>query len=353
MGIKIIKTISLFLLYFLCFESLSGDDLGKYDSLNSVLKSNQFKNDSTITSLYKRLDELGWKSFSTEVADAYYQLGNSYFKYSQNDSALVYFNKALEIGGVVDYNKYFPIVNHMIGNVLWEMSSYYQALEKALLLKKFHENNNTIESNPRLFNLLGMIYYRLKDYPQAYENFLHAADICKKTNNNALLGIVLTNTGSLYNDQEKYRESLEYYEKGVRLEEEYKQFKSAGRSYEALARIFISLNSPDRAASYLLKAQNYNQETNDIVGFTKTYSTYGKLYNYLKDYEKAIEYLKNAESYAVESDLKEYYMNTCEQLIISYQNINDYKNESKYQKKYIELYKQIYNIQDYTKMKGV
>ena len=167
------------------------------------------------------------------------------------------------------------------------------------------------------------------------------------------LGIVLTNIGSLYYDQEKYPESLEYYEKGVRFEEDFKQFKSAGRSYETLARIFLSLNSPDKAASYLLKALNYNQETNDIVGLTRTYSTYGRLYNYLKSYEKAIDYLKRAENYAVESDLKEYYMNTCEQLIISYQNINEYKNESKYQKKYIELYKQIYNIQDYTKMKGV
>ena len=102
----------------------------------NIFKSNQYKTDSIIISLYRKLDQLGRKSYSKEVADIYYQLGNCYFTYSQNDSALVCFNKALEIGCIVDYDKYFSTANYMIGNVLWEMGSYYQALEKALFAEE-------------------------------------------------------------------------------------------------------------------------------------------------------------------------------------------------------------------------
>jgi len=307
--------------------------------------------DSTRDQLRKELASSSLKGDKRRVANANKLLGDFYARISLNDSSLYYYRRALEIGTAVDYKAFFPDITYSIANRYWETGNYSQALENALLLKEYYEKENTIENQAALINLLGIIYLRLQDYQSAVEYLNHAIKISERTKNYGLLGVSYTNLGNLYFKQERYIEALKNYEKGVRFEEENKEYQSAGRSYESISRIYLALDSPKKAEELLGKAIFYNQKSTDIIGFIRTYLSYGRLYNYLHNYERAIDYLRLAEEYAVRSDTKEYYMYTCEQFSIAYQNVNDCKTALRYQLKYLEFYKQIFNIQDYARIK--
>ena len=286
----------------------------------------------------------------TEV-EVYIQLGDYYARNSVSDSLLKYYKKAFELGIQIDYPKCFTNLGYKISNTYWDIGNYSQALEMALQLKAYYENENTIEDQAHLTILLGIIYLKLQDYPAALENLQHSARISERIKNYGLLGVIYTNIGNLYLNTYKYVEALDYYEKGVKLEVDNKEYRSAGRSFESIAKVYLALENPAKVDRFLKKALEYNIASSDIVGQLRTYSTYGKYYNYLKKYNEAIEYLKEAEGFAIKADSKEYYMYTCEQLSIAYQNIYNYKNALYYKGKYLSLYKQIYNVQDFAKIK--
>lgn len=279
-------------------------------------------------------------------ADLYNALGDYFLRNAVSDSMLKYYKKALDVGVRVDNDHYLPDIGYKIANTYWDIGNYSQALEMALQLKSYYENKNLIEEQGHLINLLGIIYLRLLDYPTALDNLMHSAKISERKRDYAFLGVTYTNIGSLYFKMNKYVDAIEYYEKGVKLEVEYKQFRSAGRSYESIANMYLVLGEINKVEPLLKQALEYNTIAPDMVGKLRSYATYGKYYNYLKQYLKAIEYLQKAEELAIKSDSKEYYMNTCEQFYIAYKNINDYKSAIYYQDKYLDLYKQIYDIQE-------
>ena len=310
------------------------------------IDSNRAKINNLLTNAIN-LDE---KRISAEI---YRLLGDFYAKESLNDSAIFYYQKALTIGSDIDYDYYYPYIDYKIADRYWEMGNYSQALEDALLLRSYYEKRNTLEDQEYLFNLFGIIYLRLQDYSSALENLQHSIKISERKKNLKLLGVSYANIGSLFFQQEKYIEALENYEKGVNLEVGSEQFMNAGRSYESIAKVYLAIQDSEKAKQLLEKAIEYNQKANDLIGYARTYSTYGRLYNYLKDYNKSIEYLKRAEEYSIKCDLREYNMNVCEQLSIAYYGQKDYQKAFSYQVKYFNLYKQVYNIQDYTNTKKI
>lgn len=311
----------------------------------------QLSIDSNRVNLYRLISLAQTVDDKKGQVEIYKLLGYYYHIKGVGDSSIKYYQRALVLGKEVDYKKYFPDISYSLANKFWETSSYSQALELSLLLKDFYEKEGTIESKGRVFNLLGLIYSRLLDYPSALENFQHAVSITEKTKNKALLGVIHTNIGNLYFKQGKYVEALEYFEKGAKLEKYYKQYSSVGRSYEILSRIYLALENPDRAKVLLDSAIFYNEKSSDNIGYSRTYVTYGKLNNHLKNYSKAIDYLGKAEDFATKSDSKESLMDAYEQFTIAYQSLGDYRMALQYHSKFFELYKTIFNIQDYGSIK--
>lgn len=287
---------------------------------------------------------------SIEV-DIYNLLGDYYKRISVSDSTLKYYKKALDIAVKVDYNKYFPSIGYNIANSYWLIGNYSQALEMALQLKNFYDVNGKIEEQAHLINLLGIIYLKLLDFSSALENLEHAARICEEKNNMGLLGVVYANIGNLYYRMKQYPESIKYYEKGVKLEIDNKEFTGAGRSYEAIANLYLEMGELERVEPLLENALHYNALSADLVGQLRTFSTYGKYYNSIEEHAKAIKYLEEAEKIAIKSDSKEYYMKTCEQFSIAYRSLNNHLKALYYQDKYLSLYKQIYNIQEFSNIK--
>ena len=318
------------------------------NSDDTILK---ISSDSILRRLQEELIQAKARADKDAEATIYDKIGEFYSSISVNDSAIIYFKKALETGMSINYKKFFPYLSQIIANKYWDLGEYYEALGFALRAEEFHEKEGTLEDNEYLINLLGIIYLKLKDYSEAYDYFQHAIRISERKKNYSLLGVIYSNIGNIYFEQGQYAESKINFEKGLALEEENGMFQNAGRSYVSIAKTDLALKDPVSAEEHLNKALKYNQITSDIEGFTRTYFLYGKLYEFLKKYNLSFEYLDKAKSFAQKTGSREHFMNIYESFSIVYQKINDSNKALYYQHLYDSLYKEVYSIQDFTDIK--
>lgn len=306
--------------------------------------SSKFYFDSILRNLHQELIHSKINQDKKKEASAYIQIGFLYSRYFFNDSALIYLKKALNIGAQIDYEYYFPYLTQQIANKYWDIGDYYNALENALLLKKYYEDKNLPEDREYLMNLLGIIYLRIEDYSNAYEYLDRAIKIAERKRNYGMLGVIYSNLGDLFFKQQKYSDALKYIEKGVTLEQKNKLFNNAGRSFEVAAKVYINMYDYIKAEENLNKALKYNQLASDSAGLMRTYITYGKLYNDLGKYNLAMHYLNKAEALSQKEISNEYFMTVCEQLSVSYNKSKKYKQALSYQIKYDSLYKVVFSI---------
>ena len=306
--------------------------------------SSQFYFDSILKNLHQELIHSKINQDKKKEVSAYIQIAFLYSRYFFNDSALIYLKKGLNIGSQIDYEYYFPYLTQQIANKYWDIGDYYNALENALLLKKYYEDKNLPEDREYLMNLLGIIYLRIEDYSNAYEYLNRAIKIAERKRNYGMLGVIYSNLGDLFLKQQKYSEALTYIEKGVALEQKNKLFNNAGRSFDLVAKLYIDTHDYIKAENNLNKALKYNHLASDSAGLMRTFITYGKLYNDLGKYNLAIHYLNKAEALSQKEVSNEYFMTVCEQLSISYNKLNQYKQALSYQIEYDSLYKKVFSI---------
>ena len=125
---------------------------------NNFNETTKILSDSNLIRLQQALILSKIKGDEKGEANTYNQIGDLYSHYFFNDSALVYFKKALKIGINIDYKNYFPGITQKIANKYWDIGEYYLALESALLLKEYYEKEKILEDREYLVNLLGIIY---------------------------------------------------------------------------------------------------------------------------------------------------------------------------------------------------
>ncbi|MBN2519844.1 MAG: tetratricopeptide repeat protein, partial [Bacteroidales bacterium] len=155
---------------------------------------------------------------------------------------------------------------------------------------EFHSNISDVN------NLLGLINNQLGDYDQAFENYIKAAEICKKVKgeNNIDLNNIYMNIANLYKTKAKYKEALEYYNKSMEIlklyhEETYSGFAT---NYINLAFLYTELNEYETALEYFNAALalllNISGENNRNIPYI--YAGIGKIYDNKGMYEQALQY---------------------------------------------------------------
>ena len=314
-------------------------NLSRYKNINLLnIDSNRFILNNSI----QLSEKIG---YSKGVVEGFFLLSKYYSVNYMTDSAIIALKKALVNITSDLYDNYFPKISIDLANRNWDAGNYSEALEHALILEKYYEEEKRVDGPPTLYNIFGMIYSRLSDYSTALEYYKRALSIAEGKKSEALVGVINANLGSLYLNMKDYQNALKYYSIGVDIEEKTLNYLNAGRSYESIARVFISLNELEKADQNLKNALAYNLKVNDINGLSRTYVTFGKLNIIKKEYNKAIDYLKKAEELAGKAGFMEYQMNACEQLSIAFAYKNDFKTSLFYHRKYFGLHEKVFNIQ--------
>lgn len=322
----------------------------KHDSIRKHME--QDRTDSAIRELRELLKHRE-KMAMEDQAVTYRLMSRAYDDRSALDSSAYYMEKAWQLARKVAPEKYGTTYPLTLAYYSWEMGNYSQALKYAQMAKRNVDGSQVAYDAMRLQNVLGLIYRDLGNYQRAESHFMNAIGMSKRLEQKHYRGIILANLGSLYQREKDYDKAISYYERGSTIELEYEDYKAAGRSFAVIGELYTDQQEYSKALDNLEKAKKYNARADDLVGLCRTRNALGKLYTQTGDYRKAREYYLDAESLARHQGARKELMKSYQGLYKNYGRSGNHKKAFSYQSRYLDLYKDLYSIQEIVKLENL
>jgi len=199
------------------------------------------------------------------------------------------------------------IVNDTIvalSNLCWK----YRATNPKLALQygynalEIINNKSQFERLPKLYNLIGVVYRGIVQYPAAQKYFLLAKEYAEKYNDTIELGFAYNNLGAnlyyLYQYDESYYNCL----KALNIFHKINHKTGMGFAYHSIVLTLVEKYKLDEAKKYNSLLLKLRFEEKDSVGISKVYSNYVKIYLKENILDSARYYLKLANDYAYNTD---------------------------------------------------
>ncbi len=192
-----------------------------------------------------------------EYEDATYvanNIGWKYWKISQFDSALVYYDDALELAGIT----------------------------------------GDMGDKSKITNNIGVIYYQTGYYEKALEYFFMSLKLFEAQGKKSGIALTTISIGKAYNDLGKTDEALIYLQDGLAIGREIKHNYSIAYALNNLGAVYEVTGDFDAAREYYQNSLASYREQGDAMGISQTLNDLGNLYTLMGDYSTANELLLEA-----------------------------------------------------------
>ncbi len=327
----------------------SSTDTGKISILLKIADITP-ENDSAIIYLNKAVDISIKINSKSNLAVSYKKIGARYLKQAEYTEAIEYFLKALkfyeEIGDKSGAGKCY----YNIGLVYHQQSNFTKELENRLKALKNFEEIGDKKLIGVSYSDIGIIYYSQINYPKALDYFSKALIICDTLKDDEGKAKNYNNIGLIYIDKKDYPKAFEYEVKAMHMYEKLNNSKDLSSCYINIAIIYSNSNDFSQAMQYYKNALKIKIELGDDALAAVCYVNIGSLNDNLKNYQDAIDYsLKGIEISKGINDLDNM-RNGYKTLANVYEELKDYKNAFKYEIKFKQLTDSIFNIENTKQM---
>ncbi|PLX09645.1 MAG: hypothetical protein C0596_01090 [Marinilabiliales bacterium] len=200
-----------------------------------------------------------------EAADMMNFIGICYETIGMHDSAIICFNKFLELSKNADYE---------------------------LGIANAYKN-------------MGLVYEYSGDYDNAIVNYIEASKISDKANDTIFLIDSYMNIGGVYRSIEQYEKADEYIKNALELNSIVEDKTMYARIYNQLAMLEKIHENYTQAIEYYELTLLYSKEIGWDTGIAAAYGNLGNVYFNLRDYQKALDY--HHKSLEIEEELNHYY----------------------------------------------
>ena len=234
-----------------------------------------------------------------KIADAAYNynsLGILEKERGNFDTALVYYNKSLEIWDELNNERPKASVFLNIGVVQASLANFSQAISSyhhGLSLAKKH---TIIKDEYRFYNNLATAYNSTKKNDSANFYLQKLIPYYSKTKNKYDLNLAYMNLGQVKLNQNKNKEAFDYLIKSIKGLKSSQNIKSICQNYRLIANSLLKLDDYDAALTYLDSASKLSKKHNLRTNFHKEHDLYAKIYEAKGDFQKANENLKFKDS---------------------------------------------------------
>ncbi len=244
-----------------------------------------------------------------EIAQCYNNVGYVYSLLEDNDKALDYLNKSLQIK-LLQPNGNTDIANtyNNIGAVYDTRQEYHKALDyykKALNIQLgISGERHTLVAT--VYNNIGAVYDSQRKYSQAIDHYKKALnlrlDILGESHPD--VAYAYNNIGYAHSAQGYYTEAINYYEKALNI-----LIANYGEKHPNVAVCYSNIGSACQSLGDADKAlENYEKYLDiqlHLLGekhpdIATIYNNLGSINYYIGNYSKAIEYFKHAKSILTE-----------------------------------------------------
>jgi len=294
-----------------------------------------------------------------QLRRAYNQLGITFNRLSQFDTALVYLNKLYQL------SEEQADTSSMARTLINQGVSYNRSGNNPKALEVYNQCVNLMQLQNDSFGLssvyhnIGKIHRKLGDTDLAMTYYKKSLDLKLYTSNIEGAGRTYNNMANILTEDEKYEEGLSYYQKAYDLHVKSGNRRSQALTLANIAEAYTITGKYDLALENGYNALAIYQEINSKSGLSYTLETLAKIYLELQDSPDAAQLNKYGKKSTSEienmllrsKDLMEnskdfdFLIDSYYTLVEFYKNQNRSKEALFYQSKYIAVKDSVYSIE--------
>lgn len=240
---------------------------------------------------YLRALNISGYNYSTEDNLYIYELmGDNYFHSASPDSALLFYNKLLDIYKEQGSEKGELKAFQKIVSLDLKNKNYQRALEYNMRILSYFEESESEADLATVCNNIGYNYSFLESYKKAIEFFEYAEEFCEEQEY-LDLSVLYTNMGITYNNLGDFNNTIRYLlkaEKKISLNDQ----KRREELNHLIATIYLNKGDYYNALLYNDEVLNNATKFNFKELLRDGYGTAANIYQGLYEYEKALDYFK-------------------------------------------------------------
>ncbi len=217
---------------------------------------------------------------------AYTLKGLLHVSLSNYDTALQFYATAHKLAY---QTKDFPQVATILNN----MAQIYFILNNFDEAVKLYQKAIDIDpENYRAINNIANVFAKRGQYKRAEENFKAALNIAKSMKRDRSISICLINLGELATEQNKYKESLEFFDKAAEYLENLDDPDLTILHKLDYSKVHVKLTDYDAAEKYAREALALTDKSNDQIILLSCYELLASIFAEKEDYIQAYQYSK-------------------------------------------------------------
>lgn len=267
-----------------------------------------FQYDEQDTAIYyyrKALDIAQNNNFPAVEAKCYNYIGVVYLYQSEFDTTKRYFLKSLDIKRAIDdkagmsnsYNN-LGIIAKNRGNFAKALSYYDSALTiRKQLVDQQTEDAEKIENIKKVGHAhmnIGNVHYQLGRYTEALDSYKESLSNYNSIDHKKGIAGCYNNIGSIFEEQEEYSTAIDYYKQSLEISLNLNQPRDIGTAHNNIGEVYLKQSDLKRALENFEKSLKYRERTNDKRGISAVYSNLSMIYYEKGNYEKATSMLDKA-----------------------------------------------------------
>ncbi len=269
-------------------------DLYQYSQQDSALKYYRKALSIAKSSNYKKIE-----------SKCYNYIGIIFFYQSEFDTTIHYFKKSLdlkkEIGdkaGMANSYNNLGIIAKNRGNYAKALEYYNEVLD---IRKKLHPSTasdearkeSLIKMGDALMNI-GNVNYSMGDYPDALTNYNESLAYYDSVSHQEGISSCYNNIGNIFEEQENYDKAIEYYHQALDINLKLNEVRNLGTIYNNIGEISLKKSNLKMARDYFMKSLNCREQTNDKRGMSAVYSNLAMVYYKQEEYSAALNMINKA-----------------------------------------------------------
>ncbi|QQS37753.1 MAG: tetratricopeptide repeat protein [Ignavibacteriales bacterium] len=230
------------------------------------------------------------------------ELGSIHRRLSNNDEALKYHNRALEIlklnnneNELVSTYTYLGILHAIIGN-------YDEALKFYHLALKHNQMRNDTRGIAGSIHNIGIIYQKLEQFDKSLEYYEQALKYWNELGNKGGLASTLNSIGAVKELQKDLNSALNYYQQALEIWEKIDNESSTSIALNNIASIYEQLGNYSQGLAYITRAIDSREKVGDKNGLASSLLVRAEIYNKLNNYVSALNDGKRGLELALESN---------------------------------------------------
>ncbi|WP_074406392.1 tetratricopeptide repeat-containing sensor histidine kinase [Aquimarina megaterium] len=277
----------------------------------------------------------------TYLVSSYVKLATAYENLAKSDSAVVFYDKALDISRSVDSDTLFAFavirmsqLNSIRGDQEKIVALIFEALKKI-------ENNPNPKQKHELYYKLSEVHRELGSFEKA-EDYLQL--IIKETELDYLLAAAYNSLGLIQYSNKEYDKGKANLLKSMELYKNQKDNHNICKILINLGAMHYKLKKLEKSKEYLIEASKLTKEFGYINLYSMVLINLSVIYHKEKDYEKELVYLKKAEELAKETGNYQSLSSIANNMILVYALQSDIKMVRRYIVRYRNAIDSLHNF---------